>query len=109
MKASLGFGVSRQWFLASLCAVILCVVLPVQNAQAEQVSGRINGIDLSTRVIDVEGHTFKLSLQPEIIDMDGESKQKMSIEDLKERYHVEFEPSNGIVYSLRVFKNGLPQ
>ena len=84
---------------------ILLVSGPLSASEEESgVSGKITGISLTERFIEVNGIQYKVPLKAELQDVSGSVPKIVNMTDLKVGQYVEFQVAGNTVKSLQAFE-----
>jgi len=109
MKFLPHFDLSRKSFWKTLLVAVFLVSGPLYASEEELgVSGKISGISVAERFIEVNTIQYKVPLQAELQDVSSTVPKMVNIADLKVGQYVEFQAIGNIVKSLSAFE-ALPE
>lgn len=102
MKFLPRFDFSRLCLWMSLLVVTLLVSVPLYASEPFIMEGEITSIDVANQIVEVDDAQYKIAQQFKIKTAPNETKQAMSIADLKVGQYIEFESIGNTIATLRV-------
>lgn len=105
MKFVPRFDLSRSFLWIGLFVAVLLISGPLYASEEESgVSGKISGISLAERFIEVNAIQYKVPLRAELQDVSSTVPKMINMADLKVGQYVEFQVIGNTVKSLTAFE-----